>query len=298
MKNKKTNRLLQILASLMEDSPNPNGNTEIKSYGLIACANRVSIRHVPIDSPCILFILEGRKTMFNQGMEIVCDAGEVLTLPSPASFDLRNEPDPQTGRYRTLVLPFKQSDLESVHKIHEFSQPTSDRFPEILKFEHNDLLLRALQHYLSSDSEDYLLNHRLLELLLILAKEDSRLLNYSLSQESWSQKVRAFLATDLSKKWEISEICQRLAISESTLRRNLKNEQTGFRELLIEQRLSTALMLLLQTSLPITQIAFECGYQSASRFSNNFNKRFGLSPSEFRSNVNENEHDLTVSEHS
>ncbi|MES9852196.1 MAG: helix-turn-helix transcriptional regulator [Candidatus Thiodiazotropha sp. L084R] len=290
------NKLLKIIATLMEDPPNPNGKTKIKSYGLIACANCVSIRHVPIDSPCILFVLEGRKVMFDQSREIICDAGEVLTLPSPASFDLRNEPDPRTGRYRTLVIPFKQADLDTVRRIHELSSPSADRFPEILKFENHDLLLSALHHYLSSDVEN-LLNHRLLELLLILVQQNSRLLNYTLCQESWSQKVRAFLASDLSKKWEIGEICKHLATSESTLRRHLKSEQTGFRDLLIEQRLTTALTQLLQTSLPVTQIAYECGYQSVSRFSNNFNKRFGISPSEFRSTMNENEQNLTVNEH-
>lgn len=290
------NRLLQIISALMDDSPAPNGNTRVKNYGLIACANRLSIRHVPIDSPCILFVLEGRKVMFDREKEIVCNAGGVLTLPSPASFDLRNEPDPKTRRYRTLVIPFQHADLETIRKIHNFSLPLVDRVPAILRFDLNETLLSALQHYLSSNTEGYLLSHRLLEILLILVQLDSRLLNYSLCQQSWSQKVRAVIATDLSKKWGLGEICQQLATSESTLRRHLKSEQTGFRELLSEQRLTSALMQLLQTSLPVTQIAYDCGYQSVSRFSNNFSKRFGASPTEFRTTLNENEYDLTVCE--
>jgi AraC-like DNA-binding protein len=280
----------------MEEPPDPNGKTQIKNYGLISCANRVDIRHVPIDSLCMLFVLEGRKILYEKGREIACRAGEVLTLPSPASFDLRNEPDRRSGRYRCLVIPFRYSDLEALGKIHDIAKSSADRFPAILHFRQHEQMLSALQHYLSTDSQDALLNHRLLELLLILVQQDSRLLNYTLCQESWSQKVRAILATDLSKKWEIAEICQQLATSESTLRRHLKNEQSGFRELLSEQRLTTALTQLLQTSLPVTQIAYECGYQSVSRFSNNFSKRFGASPSEFRNIVNETEHSLTVSE--
>ena len=289
-------RLLQIIRSHTGDPLDANGKTQVHNYGLISCANQVHIRHVPFDSPCIILVLAGRKIMFEHGRKVVCEAGSALCVPSPESFDLRNEPDPQSGGYRALVIPFQLSDLEKLSQMHGMTPIGTERFPYILHFHHNPVLLDAVEHYLSTDAESHLLNHRLLELLLILVEQDERLLNYTLSRENWSQKVRAVLATDLSHKWEIGEVCRRLATSESTLRRHLKSEQTGFRDLLSEQRLTTALMQLLQTSLPVTRIAYDCGYQSVSRFSNNFSKRFGLPPSEFRSSVNESEHTLTVSE--
>ena len=119
-----------------------------------------------------------------------------------------------------------------------------------------------------------------------------------LNQKSWSQRVRAILATDLARSWEINELCARLATTESTLRRNLKRENTGFRELLSDLRLSTALMQLLQTSRPVYQVAYDCGYQSVSRFSSNFHKRFGVPPRQFRESMDESEQSLDVSEHS
>jgi len=41
------------------------------------------------------------------------------------------------------------------------------------------------------------------------------------------------------------------------------------------------------TELPINQIALDCGYQSPSRFSVRFRKRFGISPSAIRTQSNE-----------
>lgn len=139
-----------------------------------------------------------------------------------------------------------------------------------------------------------MLEHRLEELLLILSRKNNALLSYTYNCDKWSQRVRAVIAADLTKAWEISEVSARLITTESTLRRNLKLEGTGFRELLFETRLSSALMQLLQTTLPVYRVAYDCGYQSVSRFSSNFRRRFGVAPTEFRSSSQQTEHVLTV----
>lgn len=113
------------------------------------------------------------------------------------------------------------------------------------------------------------------------------------SKVDWGGRVRALLSSDLAQPWDISNVCGQLAATESTLRRNLRREDTSFREILQDLRLTTALMQLLQTSYPIHRIAYDCGYQSVSRFTSNFHKRFGVPPSQVRNAVNESEHILT-----
>ena len=201
-------------------------------------------------------------------------------------------------KYRALIIPFKHDLLELLGKVHNFNYDSRNQNIGVLKFDYDDTLISSIKHYLTTIGNHKLLIHRLMEILLILIGKNPRLLSYVLNRESWSQRVRAILATDLAKSWDINEICDRLATTESTLRRNLKKENTGFRELLSELRLTTALMQLLQTSLPIYHIAYDCGYQSISRFSNNFHKRFGLPPKQLRGSVNESGHNLSVSEHS
>lgn len=49
-------------------------------------------------------------------------------------------------------------------------------------------------------------------------------------------------------------------------------------------RLERASALLKQTSLPITQIAFECGYHDSNYFTRQFTKSFGMPPKVFRQN--------------
>ena len=142
----------------------------------------------------------------------------------------------------------------------------------------------AIEHYLQVEGADQqsLLDYRMTEILLILANRNSSIFGFIFSGQKWSQKVRSILGEDLSKGWEFGELCNRLAVSETSLRRHLQSENTGFREILAELRLTNALMQVMQTSYPITQIALESGYQSASRFTQNFHDRFGLPPTKLR----------------
>ena len=70
--------------------------------------------------------------------------------------------------------------------------------------------------------------------------------------------------------------------SEATLRRHLAAEKTSFREVLTTVRMMRALNLLQLTQRPISQIAYEVGYESHSRFSVKFKQHFGCSPLEVR----------------
>jgi AraC-like DNA-binding protein len=99
---------------------------------------------------------------------------------------------------------------------------------------------------------------------------------------SWRSQLASLLQTDNAKEWKLEEVCQTLATSESKLRRKLQQEGTGFREVLEDLRLTNGLGMLQTTAMPITQIALECGYQSASRFSERFKKRFQTTPRDLR----------------
>lgn len=289
--------ILQTIESLKAGEGGANGKSPVRDLGFISCASTVHIRHVPFYDPCIILVLAGKKTIFDRRGPVACNAGDILTVPAPSSFDLRNEPDVQGGKYRALIVPFKHDLLERMSRVHDLRHDGRNRDIRVLRFDGDDTLRASVRHYLDSVANRRLLTHRLMEILLVLAGKNPELLAYVLNQKNWSQRVRAILATDLARSWEIDELCARLTTTESTLRRNLKRENTGFRELLSDLRLSTALMQLLQTSRPVYQVAYDCGYQSVSRFSSNFHKRFGVPPRQFRESVDESEQSLAVSEH-
>ena len=272
------NEILRRIESL-QSARDPNGKARVGALGLISCGNAVHIRHVPFYEPCAILVLSGCKTVYSRGGGLACPAGSLLAVPGGVALDLRNEPDATTRKYRALILPFGNELFARMCRAHGIASARPASRPEILKFDCDRVLREAVLHYLDAAADDKLVAHRLMEILLILAGREPRLAAYALGATSWAQRVRTIVAADLGRAWDLSLVCGKLATSQSTLRRNLKKEKTGFRELIQEQRLTSALMQLLQTSLPVSRIALDCGYQSVSRFSSNFRKRFGVTPS-------------------
>lgn len=289
--------ILSSIEKLQTGSENPRGRSPLKEFGLISCDNTVQIRQIPFYEPCIIMILSGRKLIFDTPGTMTCAAGTTITIPAPSYFSMRNEIDPRGHHYKALIFPFRGDDLERLRQAHKIEPITQRKKVGILSFEQDPTLVEAVEHYLRSSDDPHLRDHRLLEILLILARKDPRLLSYIFSGESWSQRVRTLLATDIAHKWELEEVCKRLGTSESALRRHLTGEKTGFRDMLHELRLGTALTLLLQTSHPVYRIAYDCGYQSVPRFTSKFHERFGLPPKALRMTAGETGKKLDVVGH-
>lgn len=290
-------QLLDLVESLLSDENHQSGKSPVKHLGFLSCGNHVHIRHVPFYQPCVIMVLAGAKIIYDGSTPITCETGNLLSVPAPASYDLRNQPNPQRQYYRALVIPFQYSQLAQVQKMHQIEHTAHQDQIKVLKYERDEILTTTIRHYLDCPDDEKLLSHRLSEILLLLIKKKPQLLSYTLAQESWGQRVRTLLSSNLQREWAIKDACGHLATSETTLRRKLRQEDTSFRELLYELRLTSGLMQLLQTSLPVYQIAHECGYQSVSRFTSNFRKRFGLAPTEFRASADAKEQILADSEH-
>ncbi len=81
----------------------------------------------------------------------------------------------------------------------------------------------------------------------------------------------------------LTHLSHSLGLSVSALSKIIKN-YTGFtfKELLQTKRLSRAVQLLLNTSLPVTDIIYAVGYDNTSYFHNIFRDKYKMSPYEYR----------------
>lgn len=288
------NEIKKTIEGLLAGAHTGNRKSPLKDLGFLSCANTVHIRHVPFYDPCLILVLSGSKVLFEDGKPVRGKAGQLFAVPGPSSFDLRNEPDPKTKQYTALLIPFKVELLDRLARSHNLMHEVRRAPVGLLRFEPDETLYESIRHYLTTLGNAKLQNHRLMEILLILAARNPGLMSFGLLRSQWSARVRAVLATDLAHAWNIAEVCRRLATTESTLRRNLKDEDTSFRVLLHELRLASALTQLLQTAAPVYLVAYNCGYKSVSRFVSNFHKRFGVPPKAFRNAAGANEHNLTA----
>lgn len=288
------NEIAKTIETILAGAGAANRKSPLKDLGFLSCASTVHIKHAPFYDPCLILVLSGSKTLFKDGKAVRCTAGNLLAVPGPSSFDLRNEPDLKTKKYTALLIPFKVELMDRLARSHNLVHEVRREPLEVIGYELDETLHESIRHYLTTLGNAKLLNHRLMEILLILATRNPALLSFGLHRVQWGGRVRAVLSADLARTWALADVCKRLATTESTLRRNLKREGMNFREVLYDLRLASALTQLLQTSLPIYRIAYDCGYQSVSRFTSNFHKRFGVPPKQFRAKASESEQSLTA----
>ncbi|MFT3925009.1 MAG: AraC family transcriptional regulator [Myxococcales bacterium] len=96
---------------------------------------------------------------------------------------------------------------------------------------------------------------------------------------------RALLRGMTTGAVEMNDIAQQLAMSESTLRRRLKDEGTTLSELLEDTRKVRAMELLARSELAAGEIAFLLRFSDPAAFYRAFKRWTGMTPSEYRASL-------------
>ncbi len=94
-------------------------------------------------------------------------------------------------------------------------------------------------------------------------------------------RLRALLSEHLGDA-ELSVTAQKLGVSERTLQRKLKGEETSFAAELLAAKLDEAQRRMRDTDTALSTIAFETGFSSQQHLSTAFKKAFGETPSSWR----------------
>ncbi len=105
-------------------------------------------------------------------------------------------------------------------------------------------------------------------------------------EDAFLNKLRVVLEENMDdESFGIAEICSAIGISRMQLHRKIKALTGKATSRYIRSiRLHKALQLLLQTSLNISEIAYEVGFRNHAYFSATFLEEFGLTPKEAREN--------------
>ncbi len=256
----------------------------LSGLGLFHARCAQALRAVPIHQPTVVLILGGHKELVAGERLIHATSGDLLLLPASHELSFANHPAPNAP-YLAVMVSFLPAAVERFSQTYGASLQVWDQ-PPIWHGQVSEAVLLAFTQWVelacgTSLSAELLL-HRQIELLLLLTQA-GLVGNLLLArQSSWRQRVSALLALAPAHPWEAAEVARRLGVGESSLRRHLRGEESGFRGLLEEVRLVAGLGLLQETFWPIARVAAEVGYDSHSRFSERFRRRFGVTPSELR----------------
>ncbi|WP_453822699.1 helix-turn-helix transcriptional regulator [Tepidimonas fonticaldi] len=98
-----------------------------------------------------------------------------------------------------------------------------------------------------------------------------------------SEKVRAELISRLAAgEPSRADVASALHMSEKTLQRRLKGEETSYQEILDETRRELARQYLREGRMSVCEVTFRLGFSDQSSFTRAFKRWTGLAPGEFR----------------
>ena len=235
--------------------------------------------------PAIFLVLEGQKALHLPEQRFLAKAGDLLIVPAGRDVWVAKTPDSQTGSYLGLGVMFAPELFAQLKQtfaasLGAFSRTARWQAPA------SDALLLCLGQWLEwcqhAQVPAQAQQHRLVELLWLLANEGLAGNLLKTLNPSWRERVAQVFTVDPSRDWRIQDLCHSLFVSESVLRRHLQAEGTSFRSVLEETRLMAGMLLLQETGDPINQVALAVGYQSQSRFAERFKRRFGMTPGALR----------------
>ncbi len=95
-----------------------------------------------------------------------------------------------------------------------------------------------------------------------------------------------FIREHYHRQISIDELAELAHLSVSALERHFKKHLAKTpNQFINEVRLENARKLLIETQLPISQVAYQCGFSEPSYFSKQFRRLFGEIPSQMRSQL-------------
>ncbi|MEJ8837254.1 AraC family transcriptional regulator [Ramlibacter sp. AN1133] len=98
-----------------------------------------------------------------------------------------------------------------------------------------------------------------------------------------TERIRRMLRKRLGGELpSLEEVGEALAVTPQTLRRRLRDEGRGFQQIKDELRRDAAIEFLLQTHLPLPEVANRVGFSEASTFHRAFKQWTGVAPGEYR----------------
>ncbi|KJF91253.1 helix-turn-helix transcriptional regulator [Photobacterium leiognathi] len=146
------------------------------------------------------------------------------------------------------------------------------------------LFNKLLPSICGSTMEKTLLNQCLTFILMALNEAGIDVFNvYRFNYDEPKERTIARLITqDPQRKWSVDDMAKALFTTQSTLRRHLAKEGVSFSQLLLDVRMGLALNYLTFSNYSISQIGNRSGFGSAAYFCDAFKRKYGITPSQFR----------------
>lgn len=249
--------------------------------------HRETIRELSVPAAGLVIVIEGRKDVFWGARTQTYRAGEVFVLPAGTRVDVVNEPDEASGVYRALIVRFSRELVIEAARL--WPQLMAKQVETGSAIELSPALCSAIIHSAEALAAPLALSrravdHRILEILLVLAEQGVLRLAPKYVEGPVADAVRLIICHRLDHLWSAKSVASELSMSEATLRRRLNQEGCSLRVLLLTERMKAAHTILSDRDADVAEAIAATGYASRSHFARHFQKAFGVTPSAVRKN--------------
>jgi AraC-like DNA-binding protein len=270
-------------ATLATDNPrvNPSAAPPAAAHAILTRVSHV-VRTATVRDDLVGWVLSGRKQLSTPLGATHFPTGRAFLIPRSTQWDMLNEPA-AGGHYQARLISFSPQLVELFHQ--RFGQFAATPAVQGCAGTEADAAFAATFNHATAalqepETSDAVRQHRALEVLLLLAERG--LVFAPVRGLSWADRVHRLVGQRPHAPWPVDEVARAFHLSASTLQRRLADEGTSVSQCVREVRLEAALALLQGSSLQVSEISARCGYDSHSRFSAAFRKRFGFAPSHLR----------------
>lgn len=278
--------VVSTLRSLaMEDSRDVRVDGQPPFISAFVTRTRERISELVLPTASLVIVIEGHKELIDGSVHRIYTAGDPILMPANARMDVVNEPDPRTGIYRALFVRFpRELIIEAARLWPRFvGQPLRAGEPEISAALCSAILHAAEALSQRAPASRRVVDHRVLEIILILAEQGVLALEPKYVAGSVVEAVRLLVRHRLHHPWTAARVSAELDMSEATLRRRLRAEAQTLQDVLRGERMEAAFILLRDRDADVAEALAATGYQSRAHFARHFQARFGLTPSAVRS---------------
>ncbi len=246
----------------------------------VVAVQKYRLKTLNVHDDWLVLVIQGRKVLHAAQTQIEARTGQCVLIARGSQWDVVNDPK-GNKHYEAVALSFPSDIVQKFNDTHPFAALSDVDSARVLA--HDEVLQEAVMRMLAPMAEgvsQMVLTHRVMEVLLLLALKGWRF--RSVAELSWVERVRRMVAQSPQANWSVDVLCEAFHMSESSLRRRLKDSGLTLARLVREVRSELALGMLQTTTLPVGEVALRCGWDSHSRFSAAFTARWGVSPSTVR----------------
>ncbi|MEP4949060.1 MAG: AraC family transcriptional regulator, partial [Flavobacteriaceae bacterium] len=245
---------------------------------------------------CFLFLTEGafhfrtptKEVYFKEGDGLLAQCGNYY-IEKHKTYD-SNDDLSFIGAYfyPDIVKSFFQSDIAINQFSHPFDATKVNMEPMLKTF------LESL-HFIFDNplvADENMIVNKLKELLLLLSKSEKAKSIHTFIHslfDPYQHNFETIIQNNIYSSLSIKENSHLCNYSVSTFKRKFKAiYNTTPANYFLEKKLAKAIQLLKLKNLPVSEVAYQCGFQNISSFNKTFKRKFALTPSEYRLNQKDN----------